>query len=166
MKEKCSNILTCSPLQKKNVKRTNIIPIIKGYRARELTHLLNGQVRQVGLIIRQLLMKSGCLDNLLTLWDLAISNLHKQHSPIATSKIFYCFPQLQITESNKVFVCDHKFHKLPHPNPKSHPFLTARRRSKENLSIPADTQEHFRTYPLAHKIFVPWVHIRNNEMKS
>ena len=52
-------------------------------------------------------MKSGCLDHLLTLWDLAITNLHKQHSPIATGKIFYCLPQLQITESKKDFVCDY-----------------------------------------------------------
>ena len=52
-------------------------------------------------------------------------------------------------------------HARIHSTSKAHPFLTTRRRSKENLFVP-----DLCTHPLAHKIFVPWIHFRNNKMKS
>ena len=58
------------------------------------------------------------------------------------------------------------FHTPLHPTSKALPFLIPCGRSKENHSIPGDTQQHLRTHPLAHKIFVPWIHIRNNKIKS
>ena len=66
----------------------------------------------------------------------------------------------------KNFACDHKFHTPSHLTCKVYPFLTARRRSKENLSIPGTTQENLCTHPLVHKIFVPCISIRNKKMKS
>ena len=92
-------ILTCSPAQK-NVNGTTCGPIIRGYRTQGLVHLLDGQDRHIWpLIVRQVPMKAGCSDSPLTLWDLAVSNLQKQHSPITTSKIPHCLPQLEITKS-------------------------------------------------------------------
>ena len=41
------------------------------------------------------------LDAPLPLGDLAVSNLHKQHSLIHKSKIYHCLPQLQITMSKR-----------------------------------------------------------------
>ena len=46
-------------------------------------------------------MKAGCWDNPLTLRVSAVSNLHKQHSPIVARKISHCLPQLEITKSKK-----------------------------------------------------------------
>ena len=96
-----------------------------------LSHLVDGQNRYVRLIFRQLSMKAGCWDNPLTLRNLAVSNLHSKHSPIATSKISQCLPQLQITNSNNFFACDHKFQTPPHLTAKAHPFLTVCGRSNE-----------------------------------
>ena len=42
---------------------------------------------------------AASLDVLLPLRDLPVSNLHKQHSLIATSQISRCLPQLQIAKS-------------------------------------------------------------------
>ena len=73
------------------------------------------------------------------------------------------------TSDHKVkmfFVCNHKFHKPPHPTSKAHSFLTAHRRSKQNLSIPEDMHEHLCTQLRLHKIFIPWIRIRNNKMKT
>ena len=106
------------------------------------------------------------LDAPLPLRDLAVSNLHKQHSLIATSKISYCLPQLQITKSKNFFACDHKFQAPPQSTSKEHPFLTDREKSKGTLSIPGATQENLCIHPLEHKILVPWIPIRNKKMKS
>ena len=64
---------------------------------------------------------AGSLDAPLTLRDLVESNLRKPHSLIATSKISFCLPQLQITIPKKI-ACDEKFHTLPQPTSKVHPF--------------------------------------------
>ena len=64
------------------------------------------------------------------------SNYHKQHLVITTSKISHCLIQLQIRKSKKKIhlrlACDYEFHTSPLPTSKAL-FLTARRRSKENL---------------------------------
>ena len=60
-------------------------------------------------------MKASCSDNPLTLRILAVSNLHKQYSPIATGKISNCLPQPQITLSKFFLASEHKLHTPPHP---------------------------------------------------
>ena len=60
-------------------------------------------------------IKVGCWDNPLTLRDFVVSNLHQQQSPIATSKISHCLPQLQISKSKTFFTSYHKFYKPPYP---------------------------------------------------
>ena len=79
---------------------------------------------------------------------------HKQHLLIATSKISHCLHQFQITVK-KCFTCNHKFHTPPHPTSKAHSFLTARRRSKENLSVPGATQENLESTLLHIKSLFP-----------
>ena len=76
-------------------------------------------------------MKGSCSDNPLTLRILAMSNLHKQYLPIATSKISNCLPQPQITLSK---------HFLPLNINSTHIHTPQLEQDlKENLSIPGDT---------------------------
>ena len=151
----------------KSINRATISPIIRGYWTQGLTYLLDGQGKHVWLIVSQLPLKVGCWDAPLTLQDLAMSNLDKQHSPTATSKISHC---LQPTSNYKVKIfflpaTANSTH-IPDLTSKAHPFLTACRRSKENFSISGDTKENLCTHPLAHKMFFPLFHIRNKKMKS
>ena len=151
----------------KSINRATISPIIRGYWTQGLTYLLDGQGRHEWLIVSQLPLKVGCWDAPLTLQDLARSNLDKQHSPTATSKISHC---LRPTSNYKVKMfflpaTANSTH-IPDLTSKAHPFLTACRRSKENFSISGDTKENLCTHPLAHKMFFPLFHVRNKKMKS
>ena len=78
-------------------------------------------------------MKASCSDYPLTLQILAVGNLHKQYSPIATSKIFICLPQSQIILSKKFLPLNtNSTHSHTH-------FQQVAEDLKENLSIPGDT---------------------------
>ena len=54
----------------------------------------------------------------LPLQDLVLSNRHKQHSLITTSKISHCFPPLQITKSKKILPATTNFTQPYTPLPK------------------------------------------------
>ena len=151
----------------KSINRATISPIIRGYWTQGLTYLLDGQGRHVWLIVSQLPLKVGCWDAPLALLDLAMSNLDKQHSPTATSKISHCLQPTSNYKVKNIFLpaTTDSTHP-PYLTSKVHPFLTACRRSKENFSISGDTQKNICTHPLAHKTFFPLIHIRNKKMKS
>ena len=71
-------------------------------------------------------------------------------------------PNLKLQSQKKIRLRPQIPH-TPTPSSKAHLFLTTRGKSKENLFIPGATQENLRTLPLAHKIFVPWIPIRNKK---
>ena len=74
------------------------------------------------------------------------SNHHKQDLLITTSKTSHCLHQLQITKPQNFDIrsaCNYEFNIASHPII----FLTACRRSKESLSIPAVTQENLESIP-------------------
>ena len=84
------------------------------------------------------------------------SNHHKQDLLITTSMVSHCFSQLQIRKSSNFHLrsaCDYEFHTHPHP---TSTFLTACRRSKENISIPVVMQKDLEPTFLHSKFSFPW----------